>query len=194
MKYPDYTLLTLKSLDGSITADEKTTLDKWLHSDLQNQKVHDEILMIWNGAWEDDYTALDEEHFLDQRERLMHMLNNEVKKEGEINQSFFRRFYQNVAAAAVIVVTVTVFTSFFINKNYPHHIVRFKNASFKKVTEVLQMNYNVRFQISESTSPSFSFTGTFVDEDVHTVVESISEATGFKFELKNGIYFIKSPS
>lgn len=65
-------------------------------------------------------------------------------------------------------------------------IIKFKNAGIDEVMATLERWYGVTIEVHNSPDPTWKITGTFENESLENVMESISYATTLNYKLQNG--------
>lgn len=71
-------------------------------------------------------------------------------------------------------------------------ILLFQDAEEEEIVEKLEQWYGVNIKVDEKFKFTGKFSGSFKNESLYNVLEGIATTSGFKFEIKDKLVFIKS--
>ncbi len=74
---------------------------------------------------------------------------------------------------------------------WKHKILLFENASFEEVIEQIERWYDVSFQIKYTGPIEHGFTASYENKPIKAVMEGVSFAFGFTYEIKDKVIIIK---
>ncbi len=66
--------------------------------------------------------------------------------------------------------------------------LEFKKTTLREIAELLEAHYEADFQISDKDALSYSFTGTFVHEELETIIAMLANNMNLIYEYRNGVY------
>lgn len=68
----------------------------------------------------------------------------------------------------------------------------FKNTTFPEITKALETAFPITFQIEAQEINYATFTGTFIHQDLESILQKLAHAIGFHYTLSNGVCQIRT--